>query len=220
MRDHEAVFRERVARYQKKHGLRGFFSVWRWEGGRPVRLWTASILVKQAERTGMLEYGGLSYVLGEAAFAWKGAMLGEYYPYRFRGEHDHGHDFYTVLAEAVLHDGQVETEGEKDYAPWMLEQLACVNGDAALRCRLTPWAERPWRGAWRLRREGLVRPVILCRVGGRRRRCRDVETVYELAARCWRDFRLETPEILSVSQRENVQGILEYQRAAHAGTAD
>ena len=26
MRDHEAVFRERVARYQKKHGLRGFFS--------------------------------------------------------------------------------------------------------------------------------------------------------------------------------------------------
>ncbi len=215
MGDRETAFLARVARYQRKRGLQGFFSVYRWEGGRPLRVWTASILVKRAGETGTLEYGGMSYVLGEVAFAWKKELLGEYYPYRCRGEHDHEHDFLSVLARAVLSDGQVEAEGGRDYAPWMLAWLDRVRKDAALRRRLRPWAEKPWKGTWRL-----ARPVTLCRAGGKRHRCRNEEAVYELAARHWRDFCLETPENLSPSQRENVRGILDYQRAAHEGTAD
>lgn len=218
-RTREDAFQERVARYQKEKDLRGFFPVRRWIKGRWLwewaELWTASILVEQARKTGILEFGCMSYVLGEAYFAWKRKPRGEYYPYRVRGEHDHEHDFFSVLAQAVQSDGQVEPETEGGwYAPWMLEYLDRVNRDPALRRRLRRWAEKPWKGRWRLRQVGLSQPVIPCYGGGKDRRCKNEEAVYALSARYWRDFRLEEPERLSPQQKENVAAILEYQRAA------
>lgn len=226
-RAQEVAFQERVTRYQREKDLRGFFPVRRWINIRGLKglewaeLWTASILVKQAGETGILEYGDMWYVLGEAYFAWKREPRGEYYPYRRRGEHDHEHWFFSVLAESVLHDGQVEAEPEGGfYAPWMLEYLDRVGKDAKLRRRLGRWAKKPWKGQWRLKREGLSQPAICCRAGGKHRRCKNEEEVYVTAARYWRDFRLEEPELLSPQQQENVASILEYQQAAWAGIAD
>lgn len=221
----EQAFREKVIRYQKRNGLRGFFPVRRWMRTGWLRwewteLWTASALVKRAQETGILEFGGMSYVLGEVYWGWRHESLGEYYPYRRRGEHDHEHCFFTVLTESILNDGQVTAEGEDYYAPWMLEYLDRVRDDAKLRRRLLPWAKKPWKGVWRLKREGLGQPVIRCWAGKKRRRCRDEEAVYGMAARYWEDFRLEEPELLSPQQRENIRAILDYQRAAKAGLAD
>lgn len=218
-RTQEEAFQERVARYRREKDLRGFFPVRRWIKGRWLwewaELWTASILVEQARETGILEFGCMSYVLGEAFFAWKREPRGEYYPYRVLGDHDHEHDFFSVLAQAVRFGGQVEAETEGGYyAPWMLEYLDRVREDAGLRRRLKHWAEKPWKGKWQLRWAGLSQPLILCYGGGKGRRCKDEEAVYAMAARYWRDFRLEEPELLSPQQQENVASILEYQRAA------
>lgn len=224
-RAREDAFYKKVERIQREKGLKGFFPVrrwirsgWLWEW---AELWTASVLVEQAHETGILEYGCMSYVLGEACFAWKKEPRGEYYPYRVEGEHDHEHDFFSVLAQAVRSGGQVEAETESGcYAPWMLQYMDRVSRDPTLRRRLHRWAEKPWKGRWRLARAGLPQPIVPCWAGGKRRRCKNEEAVYGMAARYWWDFRLEEPELLSPHQRENVAAIVEYQRAAQAGLAD
>lgn len=217
--EEENAFQEKLIAYQRDNGLRGFFPLpWAEEEG----LWSASILVKCAQNGNHVEYGGMSYVLGEAIHALDGRLLGEYYPYKLRGEHDHDHNFLDVLAAAVRSGGQVKAEeADRWYAPWMLEQLKRVNEDRRLRCRLYPWARYLEAASERLLKQcGLGQPKIPCTAGGQRVCCRDMDEVYGLAAQYPGDFRLEDPQLCSREQRTCIEAIRQYQLAALAGEAD
>lgn len=212
------AFQKKLIAYQRDHDLRGFFPLpWAEEEG----LWSASILVKRARNGQYVEFGGMSYVLGEAIFALDGRHMGEYYPYKLRGEHDHDHNFLDVLAAVVRSSGRVEAE-EKDrwYAPWMLEQLERVAGDRELRRLLHPWASRPGASDDLLEQAGLGQPEIPCIAGGQRVCCRDMDEVYGLAAQYPRDFRLEDPGLCSEEQRNCIEAVRQYQLAALAGEVD
>ena len=55
------AFQDKLVAYQRDNGLRGFFPLpWAEEEG----LWSASILVKNARNPDIVEFGGMSYVLG------------------------------------------------------------------------------------------------------------------------------------------------------------
>ena len=108
------AFQDQLVAYQRDYGLRGFFPLpWAEEEG----LWSASILVEKARNPDLVEFGGMSYVLGEAIHALDGRLMGESYPYKVRGAHDHDHCFLDVLAAAVCSGGRVEAaEADRWYA--------------------------------------------------------------------------------------------------------
>ena len=212
------AFQDQLVAYQRDNGLRGFFPLpWAEEEG----LWSASILVKNARNADIVEFGGMSYVLGEAIHALDGRLMGEYYPYKVRGAHDHDHCFLDVLAAAVCSGGRVEAEeADRWYAPWMLEQLKRVAEDRNMRCRLYPWASRMEVSDRVLQKYGMGQPEIPCFAGGKRVCCREMDEVYGLAALYPQDFRLERAELCSREQRACIEAVRQYQLAALAGEAD
>ena len=221
---------KRIIAWQREGNKRGFFPL-PWEED----CWSASILVEHAATQQVqvgnevlecagVEWGGMSYVLGETLFAWDRRIRGEYYPYMAPGGHDHEHHFLDVLSRAAREGGAVEPEQvEQYYAPWMVEHLALLRtGGGDLLRRAKAWAKKR-EGSWETLADlcpELAPPPLLCRVRGEIRSCTTVEQVYALAAQEPETFELVDGERLySREQRESVEGILEYQQAAQAGLA-
>lgn len=224
-----AAFQARLYRYWKEHDLKGFFSI-PWEEG----CWSASILVKQAvERTKNegrseeavddIEFGGMWYVLGETLFAWDRRIVGEYYPYKCRGEHDHDHSFLSVLARAILKKGEVWPEQRsRYYTHWMIRQLNVVRIVPQLWEEARAWAENPEGTAEELAAccPELTQPELKCFAGGQEHSGKEIEEIYELAARWPCDFSLgEYSHLYSREQQAALEGIVAYQKAALTGDA-
>ncbi len=213
-----------IRAYQHSRNPRGFWPI-PWRKGA----WTASLLVEKAEKEdGFTETGGMWYVLGELFRALDGRILGEYYPYRVNGEHDHDHSFLTVMRRAI-ETGTVEPEKtEEYYAPWMVDTLRRTRERPDLRSEAMEWARDPlsYEGEyspdkyWNLSAvcPELTLMVYELRIAGEKVLVQSVEEVYELAASI-PDVLEYDPEEYSRQQIENIEAILDYQRAALAGEA-
>lgn len=228
MQEYEA-YEKKIYDWWRQNRYRGFFRVPGEEG-----IWSASILLRQVmERNAArgrtealwrgVESGGMSYLVGEVMFALDRSILGEYYPYRVHGVHDHEHSFLSVLQTAVQNGSMFTPEQTaRYYAPWMLTQMEAIRTDRTLRKAAKCWAETTYSTD-----EEMIDALISCcpslapcvyrvQTDADERLCRDIDQVYELAAEYPEHITVQ-PEQYSEEQLACIEAIRQYQLNALAG---